>query len=78
MRKTERELRNWANHLAMQLRRRGTGYSVSRLYSDVPISGLERRIDFRTLSQVEPWLRKWMDDELVRLGRSGNPRNGTG
>jgi hypothetical protein len=75
-------VRNYANHLGLHLRRRGTGYSLygwsvgldGRTRSDTEMEtgyAAAGRIDFQKLSQIDPWLDKWANDLAARLKRDG-------
>jgi hypothetical protein len=64
-----RDLRQWAQHLALRLRKHRCGYSICPRYPDCAGTSLRQRVDFRSLSQIAPWLDKYMDAEIKRLGR---------
>jgi hypothetical protein len=64
---SEKFIRNWVAHSGLHLRRRGTGYSLYCTYDNAAFPS--PRVDFRTLRQVEKWLGKWLDEEMVRCGR---------
>jgi hypothetical protein len=61
-----KSLHNWANHLALRLRRTSTGYSIRPKYDK---SRDTDYADLRTLNQVERWLHRWSREEIARLSR---------
>jgi hypothetical protein len=65
---SEKFLRTWADHLGLTMRRRGGGYSIWTRPQHGHPNG-EPRVDFRSLSQIKPYLDKWMDTELANLER---------
>jgi hypothetical protein len=62
--RTERELRLYAQHLALMVSKRGEGpYTLSHRYGDKKLIG-----SHRTLRSLERGIVRYHDQELVKMG----------
>jgi hypothetical protein len=62
-----KDVRMWAQHIGLRLRRRGDRYSIYDNGCRVDHRRAGQRVDFDRLSQVVNWLTKYMDREIARL-----------